>query len=382
MRLILISEKFLIKSSNMKKNQLRNKTINFLNSFDKGDKIRTKLTNLCGKTAQGNVPDELFQKRTSRKNRVLISWKTVNKNKLTLEQLETFSGGVVVEFINEDYFNVDEDKNSLFNVIKSRLGSDEVVSSMISIRNEDGVSSSQTARSAFKKLNERFPSWKNSVIKRKNNISNPVNIGNEKLEGYIYVYIAGGQQDVIKSHTTNELLFNPACEFANEEICLDIDLVMLFFALYSINMKIIGIERQTELKQLLKDIYYELKNSKYDTGNLLDYCQNHPCLILENGKLFDPIQVEQINIIDFSIDNKEDNRNLDFTHDEAVNKDKFYFDTNKKCILTPARPDNIFWSKHLSNMMQQNFYLSEYFKHQEQFVEKRKIKLREKNKKT
>ena len=38
------------------------------------------------------MPDELFQKRTSRKNRVLISWKTVKNNNLTVEQLETLLG--------------------------------------------------------------------------------------------------------------------------------------------------------------------------------------------------------------------------------------------------------------------------------------------------
>jgi hypothetical protein len=359
----------------MTKSQLRNKAINFLNSFREDDKIRTKLVNVCGKTGQYNVPNELFQKRTSRKNRVLISWKTVNKNGLTLEQLKTFSGGVVVEFINNDYFQEDNDKKPLFSLLKEKLGSDDIVSSMISIRNEDGGSSSQIARNAFEKLNEHFPNWKELIIKRKNNISNPVNIGNEKWKGYIYVYIAGGQQDVIKSHTNDELLFNPACEFANEEICLDIDLVMLFFALHSIDREMIPENQKEILKNLLEYISIELKKSEYDSGNLLDYCQNHPCLILENGKLFDPIQFEQINIIDFAIDNKEDSRNLDFTHDEAVNKEKFYFDNNKKCILTPTRPNNIFWSKHLSNMMQQNFSLDEYFKHQEEIVAKRKAKL-------
>lgn len=359
----------------MTKSQLRNKAINFLNGFSEDGKIRTKLTNVCGKTGQYNVPNELFQKRTSRKNRVLISWKTVSKNGLTLEQLKTFSGGVVVEFINNDYFQEDNNKDSLFNYLKGKLGSDDIVSSMISIRNEDGGSSSQIARNAFEKLKISFPNWKELIIKRKDDITNPVNIGNEKWDGFIYVYIAGGQQDVIKSHTKDQLLFNPACEYANEGVCLDIDLVMLFFALYSINKETISENQKKELEFLLESISTELKNSKYDSGNLLDYCKNHPCLVLECGKLFDPIQFEQINIIDFSIDNKEDPRNLDFTHDEAVNKEKFYFDNSKRCILTPTRPNNIFWSKHLSNMMQQNFSLDEYFKHQEEIVAKRKAKL-------
>lgn len=359
----------------MTKSQLRNKAINFLNGFSEDGKIRTKLTNVCGKTGQYNVPNELFQKRTSRKNRVLISWKTVSKNGLTLEQLKTFSGGVVVEFINNDYFQEDNNKDSLFNYLKGKLGSDDIVSSIISIRNEDGGSSSQIARNAFEKLKISFPNWKELIIKRKNNITNPVNIGNEKWNGFVYVYIAGGQQDVIKSHTKDQLLFNPACEYANEDVCLDIDLVMIFFALYSINKETISENQKKELEFLQESISTELKNSKYDSGILLDYCKNHPCLVLESGKLFDPIQFEKINIIDFSIDNKEDPRNLDFTHNEAVNKEKFYFDNSKRCILTPTRPNNIFWSKHLSNMMQQNFSLDEYFKHQEEIVVKRKAKL-------
>ena len=47
-------------------------------------------------------------------------------------------------------------------------------------------------------------------------------------------------------------------------------------------------------------------------------------------------------------------------------------DKAKKCILSPARPTNVFWSKHLSNMMQQNFSLDEYFRHEEEILTRRK----------
>ena len=356
----------------MTKRELKNKAFNFLNKFSINDKIKTKFRNICQKTGQYNVPNELFQKRTSRYGRCLISWKTVKNNNLTLEHLETFYGGVVVEFINEDYFEEDINENTLFNILKNRLGSDEIVSSMISIRNENGISSSQIQRSAFEKLKLKFPNWKNQIIKRKKNISEPFGIGNEKWEGFVYVNIAGGQQDVIKSHFSEELIFNPACEYANQQTCLDIDLVMSYFALMSVDTEI---KKGQEYKNLVLNIEYELKNSNYDFGNLYDYCINHPSLKLEVGKLFDPIQVEEIKVIDFAIDNKEDARNIDFTHDEAVNKEKFYYDNKKSCILTPTRPNNIFWSKHLSNMMQQNFTLNEYFKHEEKIVTKRKAKL-------
>lgn len=362
------------------KKQLRNKLIKYLASFGSTERekhlISEKLKNICGKTGQYNVPDELYQKRTSRKNRALISWKTVKKNNLNLQQLETFSGGVVVEFINEDYFQEDENPQSLFNILKSRLGSDEIVSSMISIRNEDGGSSSNAERTAFDKLIIEIPDYQDHLIKRKVGIKHNGQ-GNDKWEGYIYYSIKGGQQNTILSHAEKPFpqLFNPACDFANEEICLDIDLTLAYFAMFSIDETTLELTKKIEYNKLLENLRKELINSKYNHGNLLDHCNNHPCLLLEPGRLLDPIQVELINIIDFSINNKEDENNLDLTHDEAVNKGKYYFDSVKKCILTPTRPDNIFWSKHLSNMMQQNFSLNEYFKHEEKIVAKRKAKL-------
>ena len=365
----------------MKKSELISKAKNYLSGLvsdeEQQQNIKTKFGNVCGKTTKGSVPIELWQKRTHRKNRVLISWKTVKNNNLTLSQLETFSGGVVVEFINEDYFQEDDNSDSLFNVLKNRLGSDEVVSSMISIRNEDGGSSSNVARLAFSKLKNEIPDYEDHLIKRKSSVTYS-GLGNDKWEGFIYYSIKGGQQDTIISHSEKPFpqLFNPAYEFANIDVCLDIDLVLIYFAMFSVNTKNLEIEKKTMFDSLIQDIEKSLKESFYDSGNLLDYCKNHPSMLMEPGNLFDPIQVEQINLVDFSIKDKKDDRNLDLAHNEAVNKDKYYFDNSKQCILTPARPGNLSWSKQLSNMMQQNFSLTEYFEHEEKIVAKRREKLK------
>jgi len=372
------------------KKQIRDKVLRFLRSFDAENKIREKFNNICGKTGQYNVPSELFLQRTSRKCRVLISWKVIKKNKLTIEQLETFTGGVVVEFVNEDYFDERNQKDPLFIELKRRLGSDEIVSSMISIRTEDKVSSSQKSRESFSKLIKEFPDYKDKIIRRKDRDYQNVNEGNEKWEGFIYVSIRGGQQNVIETHFLDNrtdkrkyYLFNPACEYANESTCLDIDLVMSYFALASID--------KSKLDEVKKEIYSKLRNSveiylkqaEYEnesfTGNLLSYCKNHPCLKMVRGKLFDPIQVMEISIEDFKINDKEDERNIDFTHDEAVNKNRYYWDKKQKCLLSPSRPTNIFWSRHLSNMMQQNFSLEEYFNYEEAIVKRRKELLNKSN---
>ena len=371
---------------------LRKKIFNYLSTFDNNpdgkNNIRTKFSNICGKTGQYDIPTELFQKRTSRKNRVLISWKTIKDNKLTIKQLESFEGGVVVEFINNDYFDEKNNSNSIFFELKNRIGSDENVSSMISIRTEEGSSSSQVQRDAFQKLiNNAKVFYKDKwIVLNKSNYMNyaikrkyAASSGNSNWDGFLYVSIKGGQQDTIETHkNANELLFNPACEYASKRICLDLDFVTSYFALHSIDYNKLTSSNKFTYDSLMKILREYLKEEEFENdsykGNLLDYCDNHPCMKLEPNKLMDPIQLEEIKIEDFSITNKEDPNDLDFTHDEAVNFNKFYWDNKQQCILSPARPTNIFWSKHLSNMMQQNYSLDEYFEHEEERVKRRKEK--------
>lgn len=367
----------------MNKRKLKNKLFNFLGSFD--GKTKTKFKNICGKTGKYDVPNELYQKRTNRKNRVLISWKTVKNNNFTLKQLETFSGGVAVEFVNNDFFDEENQTDPLFLELKDRLGSDETVASIITIRSESGSSSSSIQRQAFEKLVNntkvtykgdevtlKLDNYKDYSIKR----IQKGGIGNEKWTGFLFISIKGGQQDVIESNDCEQRIFNPACDFANEDISLDLDLTMSYFAMQSIQIKNLEKNKQYEYESLLQLLKETLATICYDNedfkGTLLKYCQEHPSTKMVPGKLYDPIQVEEIHISDFAIDNKEDPRNLDFTHDEAVNKGKYYWDNIKQCILSPARPTNVFWSKHLSNMMQQNFSLNEYFKHEEDVTNRRR----------
>ena len=374
----------------MNKDKLRNRAINFLSGF--GENIKAKLTNISGKTGQYNVPDELYQKRTHRKNRVLISWKVVKKNGLTIEQLESFSGGVAVEFVNEDYFLEENQENPVFVELKNRIGSDERVSAIITIRSESGSSSSAVQRRWFQELlnNTEVKYRGQTVLINESNYKNyavrqirPGGIGNDKWDGFLYVSIRGGQQDTIGTHDEVHTLFNAACEFANPSVSCDLDLVMIYFTLASVDEGSLEADRQVLCRWLKSEIEKVLASAEYEsdayTGNLYDYCVNHPSMKMVPGRLYDPIQVEAISIFDFNIKNKHDLRNLDFTHDEAVNFDNYYWDTKQKTILSPARPTNVFWSKHLSNMMQQNYSLDGYFAHEEQISIRRKSLLEKKH---
>lgn len=371
----------------MNKNSIRNKVFRFLSSF--GENISAKFHNISEKTGQYNVPSELFQKRTHRKNRVLISWKIVKQNGFSIKQLESFTGGVVVEFINEDYFLPENQTDPIFCELKSRIGSDEIVSSIITIRSESGSSSSAIQRKYFEKLlNNTEVNYKGEKIYiNRNNYQDYAitrlasgGTGNEKWGGFLYISIRGGQQDTIQTHLNELPIFNPACEFANTAISYDLDLVMSYFALASIDETSLTPQKKSEYQELKESIEKILQKAEYDSkaysGNLYDYCINHPSMKMIPGKLYDPIQVEEIKIEDFNIKSKEDSRSLDFTHDEAVNFDRFYWDTKQNCILSPARPSNVFWSKHLSNMMQQNYSLEGYFAHEEEIIERRRTLLK------
>ena len=123
--------------------------------------------------------------------------------------------------------------------------------------------------------------------------------------------------------------------------------------------------RKKAWNDLLSEIEMYLSVREYDTGTLLEYVQNHISLQLIPGKLTDPIQCRAIKIEDFA-SKTADNESIDLTHQESVNKQIYVYDNKLETLLTPARPTNVFWSKKLSNMMQQDFTLFEYYNHQKQ----------------
>lgn len=366
-----------------KKSKMKSDLFNFLKLF--GENISSKFSNICGKTGKYDVPNELFQKRTPRQNRVLITWKDVLRNNLNLEQLNTFFGGVTVELKNDDLFNENNLNNDVFQFLLKHLGSNENISSIISIRSEDGNSSSSLQRRCFERLINNYPVLydNKTVTINKNNYKDYAikqlcsgGQGNEKWSGFLYISIKGGQQDTIETHRGQELtIFNPACEYANSDVCEDLNLVLGYFALLSIdisllkakNLENVYMNLKSSLETLLKDIHYNCKDFK---GSLYEYCTNHYSTILYKNQLVDPIQIKKISINDFNIKTRDEN-SIDFTHNEAVEKNIFYWDSERKYILSPARPTNVFWSFHLSNMMQQNYTLDEYFEYEKARVLKR-----------
>lgn len=360
--------------------KLHSKVWSFWGSID--DKILEKFKNLNGKTGRYDVPHELFQRRTSRSNRVLIRWKIIDNNKIKLYHLKTFYGGICVELVNHDYFK--KSNNKLLNTLKKDVGSNNIISSMISLRNEAGISNSSLQRDIFNKQkiikNIKYP-----IIERDSKIGYKGKGDNSVWKGKIYYSIRGGEQNSIESHPNSPFptLFNPAVEYANERVCFDIDMTMSYFALHCNDIK----KEKEEIDSLKREIEEYLKNRKYKETKLktnkttkettlLDYCKNHYSLKFGNGILIDPIQLDEMLIEDFKTSNTKNSAVV--SHNESADKSIFYFEENEKFILSPARPTNLFWSKHHSNMMQQDLTLIDYFEAEENRYKKRKI-LKSKN---
>ncbi|MBO0486579.1 hypothetical protein [Vagococcus fluvialis] len=351
--------------------------------------IKAKFNNISGKTGKYGVPNTLFQKRTSRENRVLIPFKDVQNSNITYEQLGKFQGGVTVEFINNEYFEQlslpTNEQNEVFKILKDKLGSDDNVSAMIDIKN-DRNSSSSSQRKALESLKEYLDQHDQQIgeeilIKRKDDVKYSGK-GNDKWEGYVYYDISGGQQDTKDSHKEYKIsaekvqLFNPAIEYAGENVSLDITLVLIYFALFSIKDDMRNQVWVAYINECLS--YFETRSYKTPEGTrvaLYDYVNNHVSLKIKKGELFDPIQVKKITIEDFALNTRSDD-SLDITHQSSVNNAQYIYDEEltdgsvEGVLLTPANPINLFWSKHLSNMMQQNFSLKDYFKEQRENVEK------------
>lgn len=365
-------------------NTLKNEGINFLKSFfynvEDQNSIEEKFKNISGKTGSYFVEDFLFQQRTARKNRSLIPFEHIINNNLTYNELNSFENGIVVEFVNNDFFDQlelpENRQHEIFKKLKNKLGSDENVSAIITIRST-GVSSSQTQRIAYERLKKYLKEnniiEKENLIQRKNEYKKTrgIGVGNHKWKGFIYYNISGGNHETLFSHSNFKKeegsLFNPFVEAANESISLDITLVLIYFAFFSIPTD----RRCFTWYEIVSKYDDFLKTRNYDSGSLYYYVSSHICLTYEKGILIDPIQFEPILIEDFAIKKRTAN-SLDIAHQIAVEKQSYIYDQSQKMLLTPARPQNFFWLKHLSNMMQQNFSLEDYHKHLLQISEKLK----------
>lgn len=356
---------------------------NYIEVAAKGALAKVKFQNINGKTSQYYVHEKLFQDRCARYTRVLIPFKYVVQNELKMKHLERFKKGAIVEFVNDDIIKSEYKTKDIHKKLRKKIGSDDNVSAIISFRSEDGNPGAEVAAKAFeevKKALTRTNDWNIAELiplTRKKVIVDGEKVGyrnlhNNHWEGNCLISIKGGKKETIEKPSAKKQIFNPAIEYANSRICFDIEMVLAYYALHchdapdEANGKKTG--QTIKKSDLIKQIENYLKTRKYPKPemkgeNLLEHCKTHITMSLIPGKLVDPIQVTEISIKQFNNEITPKEEQLHISHMEAAQLGKFVWDAGNDTILSAARPTNLYWSTHLSNMMQQHFTIDEFWKH-------------------
>ena len=104
-----------------------------------------------------------------------------------------------------------------------------------------------------------------------------------------------------------------------------------------------------------------LKGIYYDDGCLYDSHVMQKCLRNKNGKkiLVCPLTDNKISIHHFKINDDECLESIQVCHQEAVSKEKIYFDETRGYMVTARRPQNLFWGTKRGNMQQQELTIDE-----------------------
>lgn len=336
--------------------------------------IQTKITNNNGKCG---TKGPLSTQRTKRTGRVTLPLNIVKKNGLTsIEQLKTFYEGVVIVLENGDYFELINNTDEFSKYLIANIGGDDTVSSIIAFMSTNGDSGSAIALSWWEKFqpekikNNYIPVKRKPDYKKKGNVTE----GNDKWEGHYYVEISGGSNDkakIIKSHekiTPEFQLFIEYHDYANENVCTQIDATMIYYLLHAHDIEIY-IERK-DVDKYISELEGYLKSIQYDDGNLYDtYLIKEECIRSSEkygGKkvLYCPLTMNELSIkinFEYSKKDEDDSYSINICHNEAVKKRKVIYDKSQQYILTAARPQNLFWGTKVGNMQQQDFTIDEYW---------------------
>ena len=373
------------------KKQIEDIIANIKKSLPKN--ITVKITNNNGKCGTGSI---LSLQRTKRSGRCTMSLGVLKNNGFDsiekIIELRTFLQGLVIMLENNDYFDLIDKQDDFSKYLISIIGSDEIISSIIVIMSTNGDSGSSYALSCYEKIKPVIEqnNWKR--VERKPDCEKKgecVTEGNNKWHGQYYYKISGGSNTKIElSHpesSTEFQLFNEYFDYANEDVCLHINVIMIFYMLHCFDIH--TYIKLDDVIRMISTFETFLKETHYDGGSLYDTCLINECIVDEGEKriLICPLTLNKISINQFDKENLKTNdynetmlaeqKQMQICHNEAVSKKRIYYDKTRGCILTAARPQNLFWGEKLGNMQQQDFTINEYWNDLEKKIERRKQKL-------
>ena len=337
--------------------------------------IRTKLKNIN----KAGICDVCPTKRVSQNSRILLPYYIIRKSGLTLDQLKTYTSGLVIELPFREYEririnSINSNNDELDAYIITNIGGEttNLVAAIVTIRKENGYSGSSVQREDLVRLKNEIVvrGWEPVVYNPEKTIKNKKNIGNANWSGHYYYKISGGSQQSFKSHPDKEpKIFTTYKGFmSTKKIIIDVmaSLVWQMLHIFDID-KFISTEDALKYKQTLEDYLKKtmyLGESCYESIKKLEN--------IRDGKLISPITQKEISITAFDQKTVCGGKDeiVDISHNEPVNHKKIRFCQENNVMLSDYFPGNLFWDTHLGNMQQQSFTVKEYWAE----MEKRNMK--------
>ncbi len=347
----------------------------FINKLPKN--IQTKLKNIN----KAGICDVCPTKRVSQNSRILLPYCIIRKCGLTLDQLKTYTSGIVIDVPFREYERIRDSfvgdimsNDELDAHIINNIGgvTSNPVAAIVTITKDDGYSGSSVQREDLKRLKNEIVvrGWEPITYNPEKTIKGRKNKGNENWSGHYYYNISGGSQQSLKSHPDKEpQIFTTHKGFmTTEKVITDVmaSLVWQMLHIFDID-KCIPSEDALKYKQTIEDYLKEttyLGESCYDSMKKLEN--------IRDGKLISPITQREISITAFDKETVDGGRYeiVDISHNEAVNKHQVRFCSENNIMLSDYFPGNLFWDTHLGNMQQQSFTVKEYWAE----MEKRNVK--------
>jgi len=336
--------------------------------------IRTKLKNIN----KAGICDVCPTKRVSQNSRISLPYYIIRKSGLTLDQLKTYTSGLVIELPFREYeriSSINSNNDELDAYIITNIGGETTnpVVAIVTIRKENGYSGSSVQREDLVRLKNEIVvrGWEPVAYNPEKTIKGKKNKGNANWSGHYYYKISGGSQQSFKSHPNKEpQIFTTHKGFmTTEKIITDVMASLVWQMLHTFDIeKCIPGEDALKYKQILEDY---LKNTTYLGKSCYESMKK-----LENirdGKLISPITQKEISINAFDKETVDGGKDeiVDISHDDAVNKNNIRFCPENNVMLSDYFPGNLFWDTHLGNMQQQSFTVKEYWAEMEERNAKR-----------
>jgi len=244
---------------------------------------------------------------------------------------KTHKNGIIIVLLNYDIFDIIKNPNEINDYIFNHIGSNDIISSIILIKNTDSGKSSNE----INKLINDFDEIKNKYDYKPIEKLKEDNSGNDKWIGHYLINVKGGNNK-LKTINTIQLannVNNYCCEFN-----CNINTLKLLYDLFKI--------KNSENLILNKDKEIIIKFNKYYE----EFCETNIININKETSLICPISIKEITF--------ENIDEIQICHLNPISTFKLTIDENYG-IISPHHYNNLAWGFKQANMFQFNYSLND-----------------------